>query len=202
MAFLTRMEKAETLKFLRISSGNLKVAQNLPPLSFDIAYNSVVLRYFGVNKKIIEFINEIQSAQEIILRMESSFRNIVTRDESKMMHEFARIGSFVMLSEQFLIHHPQYSQLIDKLIELGRTFLQFIQIASTATEPAAFDPETDLQSSLAAIDCFAKMETLFGSTELMVDIDNISAGMKAINISMRARRIHHISICYQAVGTI
>jgi hypothetical protein len=149
--------------------------------------------YFGVNKNSIEFINEIQSAQKIILKMESSFRNIVPSEESNMMHEFARIGGFIMLSEQHLLPDPQYSEKMENLIQLGRTFLQFIQIASKATEPVAFDPETDEQSVWAAIDCFAQMETLvMGSPRLMVDIDNISARMRAINISMRARQIHHI----------
>jgi len=152
----------------------------IPPEIMDFG----VLQFLDLNAKISLLINDIYASHHIILRMSKSSRVI----DGRRLSDFASIGGILMLAGESFSRHPQYPQLIDNLIGLGRKFLEFIHTASMATGPVGFNLDIDYRSRTAAINCFMHFRYLAPDTEnLMTVIENISTSMDQINLAVADR---------------
>ena len=113
------------------------------------------------------------------------------------------MGGFMILAENFLYNHPDYTGIMDLIFRLGRIVIQFFETASKAENPIAFDVEIDSHSALAAADCFQLFKVRdLSQPDLLIDIDNISSAMQAINLAVLQRREFGRSTCLAIPNTL
>ena len=104
--------------------------------------------------------------------------------------DFAKVGGLLIVKEQSFSRHPQYQELMEKLIALGRKFLDFIHTAPVATGPAGFDRDIDSNSIYAAKDCLQLLWNLNlapDTENLITVIDNMTTSMDQINVAVAER---------------
>jgi hypothetical protein len=167
--------------------------------------------------ELYQLINDSYFAQPIISKMTESFGRVLRRNCVNMMRHFGSVGGFLFLAEDSLNGEARYPEIMHKIIQLGKKFLEFVIKASVASEPAAFNEVIDSQSANAAADClgmFTRLEVIqavreisdsFGhfeilegldTTRLIIEVENITASMIEINLALKERRQLGRSSCY------